>query len=89
MLTLKSEPDVRTQVGTSNALGKSNNNGQKPDAVLLAAAQVKEEDISVSKQQWIHAEPIKGIPMMSMLATPDGELYVLGDQLSFYKLPCR
>ena len=24
---------------------------------------------------------------MSMLATPDGELYVLGDQLSFYKLP--
>ena len=41
VLTLKSEPDVRTQVGTSNALDKSDSRGEKPDPILLAAAQVE------------------------------------------------
>ena len=87
VLDLESEPDVRTQIGSSSVSSKNDRAGQHPDDVLFAAAQSEGKDVSVPKQQWIQAEPIKGSPMMSMLATPEGELYVLGDQLSFYKLP--
>ena len=87
VLNLDSEPDVRTQLGSSATPSNNDSAGQQPDDILFAAAQVEGEDISIPKQQWLQAEPIKGSPMMSMLATPDGELYVLGDQLSFYKLP--
>ena len=87
VLNLESKPDVRTQIGGAAALSKNDGVGQQPDEVLFAAAQTDGEEVAVPKQQWIQAEPIKGSPMMSMLATPEGELYVLGDELSFYKLP--
>ncbi len=86
VLNLDAEPDVGRQFGNLNALDKSDNNGQKPNEVLLAAAQADGEDVSVSKQQWIQTEPIKGSPLMSILGTPEGDIYVLGDELSFYKL---
>ena len=87
VLNLDTKQDVRREFRNLNALGKSDNNGQKPDEVLLVAAQSDGEDVSVSKQQWIQTEPIKGSPLMSIFATPEGDLYVLGDELSFYKLP--
>ena len=87
VLNLEAEPDVRTQLGNAAAPSKNDRSGEQPNEVLFAAAQSEGEDVSVPKQQWIQAEPIKGSPMMSMLATPEGELYVLGDELSFYKLP--
>ena len=86
VLNLEAKPDVQNQLGNSNALGKSDNRGERPNEVLLAAAQA-DEDVSVPKKQWIQAEPIKGSPLMSMLGTPEGDVYVLGDELSFYKLP--
>ncbi len=89
VLNLEAKPDVRNLLGSPNALSKNDNRGEKPDAVLLAAAQSEEEDIAVSKQQWIQAEPIKGSPLMSILGTPEGDIYVLGDELSFYKLPAN
>ncbi len=88
-LNLEVKPSTRNQLVKANAFDKTDNNGQKPDAVLLAAAQSEEEDIAVSKQQWIQAEPIKGSPLMSILGTPEGDIYVLGDELSFYKLPAN
>ncbi len=87
VLNLEVEPDVLRQLGNSNALGVSENEGQKPDEVLLAAAQADGEDVSVPKQQWIQAEPIKGSPLTSMMGTPEGDIYVLGEELSLYKLP--
>ena len=88
VLNLESEPDIRTQLGNAAVPNKNmENSGQQPDEVLFAAAQAEGEDVSVPKQQWMQTEPIKGSPMMSMLATPEGEIYVVGDELSFYKLP--
>ena len=87
VLNLESKPDVRTQLGNAAAPSKNDGTGQQPDEVLFAAAQADGEDVSVPKQQWIQSQPMKGSPMMSMLATPEGELYVLGEQRSFYKLP--
>ena len=87
VLDIESKPDVRTQLGSAPAPSQNEGAGQQPDDVLFAAAQADGEDVSVPKQQWVQAEPMTGSPIMNMLATPEGELYVLGDQLSFYKLP--
>ena len=87
VVNLDTKQDVRREFRNLNALGKSDNRGEKPDDILLVAAQSDAEDVSVPKQQWIQAGPIKGSPLMSILATPEGDLYVLGDELSFYKLP--
>ncbi len=75
---LEVKPDVRRELRNTNALGESDNNGQKPDEVLLAAAETEEETVSVPKQQWIQSEPIEGSEAYSIFPTPEGELYVLG-----------
>ena len=86
VLNVDTKPDVRRELGSSNVLGKSNNRGEKPDEVLLAAAQTEGEDIVAPKQQWIQAKPIKGSGAGSFWATPEGDLYtdVHGN---FFKLP--
>ena len=87
VLDIESKPDIRTQLGSAVAPSKNDGTGQQPDDVLFAVAQAEGEDVSVPKQEWIQTEPIKGSPLMSMLGTPEGDVYVLGDELSFYKLP--
>ena len=82
---LEVKPNVRNQLANANALNKTDNNGQKPDAVLLAAAQSEGEDITAAKQQWIQSEPIRGSEVISVLATPEGEVYAFADR-NIYKL---
>ena len=86
VLNLETQPDVRNRLGNANAPGPNNNRGEKPDEVLLAAAQVEGEDVSVSKQQWIQSEPVKGNAVWRLLATPEEELYVLDPIARLYKL---
>ncbi|MDE0634959.1 MAG: sigma-70 family RNA polymerase sigma factor [Candidatus Poribacteria bacterium] len=83
---LDMQPDVRRELGNLNALGESDNRGEKPDEGLLSAAQVEGEDMSNQKQQWIHAKRVKGAPAWNLYATPEGELYVMTNYFSVYKL---
>ena len=85
VLNLEVEPDVLRQIGSTNALGNNNNNGQKPDEVLLAAAETDGEDVSVPKQQWIQSKPIEGTMVEGLLATSKGEVYTVADG-HIYKL---
>ena len=85
MLNLEAKPDVRTQLGSTAAPSKNEGAGQQPDEVLFAAAQADGEDVSVPKQQWIQAGPIKGSEADGLLATPDGEFYASADR-QIYKL---
>ncbi len=75
VLNLEVKPDIQNQLGNSKALGKSDNRGEKPDAVLLAAAQTEGEDVSVAKQQWVKSEPTRGSMVEGLLATSEGEIY--------------
>ena len=75
VLNLEVKPNIQNRLGSSNALGKSDNDGQKPDEVLLAEAQTEGEDVSVAKQQWVKSEPIRGSMVEGLLATSEGELY--------------
>ncbi len=77
VLNVDMESDERNQLGNSNALDISENNGQKPDEVLLAAAETEGENVSVPKQQWIQSEPVKGSQVYSLKGTAEGGLYAL------------
>ena len=77
VLDLEAEPDIRTQLGSSTAPSNNDGAGQRPDDVLFAAAQAEGEDVSVSKQRWIQAEPVKGSDVGGFLVTDDGEFYVI------------
>ena len=86
VLNLESEPDDRTQLGNANAQGKNNGAGQQPDEILFAAAQTEGEDVSISKQQWVQAEPARGTWLTTVFATPEGELYVVDGDVNIHKL---
>jgi RNA polymerase sigma factor (sigma-70 family) len=77
VLNLDTKPDVRRELGNSNARGENQSNGQKPDEVLLANAQVEGEDVSVPKRQWIQSKPIEGTMVEGLLATSEGAFYTL------------
>ena len=77
VLNLESEPDVRTQIGSSTTPSNNDGSGQQPDDVLFAAAQAEGENVSVPKQQWIQAEPLKGSDVGGLLVTDDGEFYTI------------
>ncbi len=83
---IDTKPDDRRQLGSSNASGNTNNSGQNPDEVSLAAAQDNGEDDSVLKQQWIEHERQFFTHPRNIFATPEGELYSLSAGGHFYKL---
>ncbi|RKU24396.1 hypothetical protein C6499_17145 [Candidatus Poribacteria bacterium] len=85
VLDLELKPDVRTQLGSTASPSKNDGAGQQPDEVLFAAAQTDGEDVSVPKQQWIRAGPIKGSAAKGLFVTPEGELYTFAD-MQVYKL---
>ncbi|MDE0015942.1 MAG: sigma-70 family RNA polymerase sigma factor [Candidatus Poribacteria bacterium] len=85
VLDIESKPDVRTQLGSTAAPSENDGASQQPDEVLFAAAQTDGEDVSIPKQQWIQAGPIKGSRAKGLLATSEGELYTFAD-MQVYKL---
>ncbi len=86
VVNLDTEPDLRRDIRSVNTLGNNENNGQKPDAVLLASAQSEGDDVSAPAPQWVQTAPIKGSEIDNLLVTPEGELYVLGSNQDIYKL---
>ena len=86
VLNIDTEPNIHNQFGNANIVGPSNNNEQKPDEVLFAAAQPEGEDIVTLKRQWIQSGRIQGSPVWRLLATPESELYVLDPFARLYKL---
>ena len=69
------EPEVRNQIGSANAVGKSDTPRQNPNEILLASAKEEGKDVSVSKQQWLQSAPMSGSSTQELLATSDGDLY--------------
>ena len=86
VLNLESEPDDRTQLGNVNAPNRNKGSVQQPDEILFAGAQTEGEDISLSKQQWMQAEPARGTWLTTIFSTPKDELYVVDDDLDMHKL---
>ena len=85
VLNIDIEPDIHNQLGNTNVLGISENDGQKPEDVLLAAAQVEGDDNSIPKQQWIQSIPLAGSTVEGLLATSQGVIYTIAHK-NLYKL---
>ncbi len=86
VLNLETDPDNRTQLGKANAPGRNNGAVQQPDEILFAAAQTEGEDVSISKRQWVQAEPARGTWLTTVFSTPKDELYVVDGDLNMHKL---
>ncbi len=69
------KPSVRTQVGKSDVTGRTEGAGQKPDAPLLAAAQVDEDEISKPIRQWRDAKGPEGGAVGTLFTTNSGDVY--------------
>ena len=82
---IKSEPDIRTQLGNSAAPNKNEGAGQRPDDVLFAAAQADGEDVSIPKQQWIQGSSLGDTSAKTLLTTPEREIYVIDGYGAIYK----
>ena len=80
VLNLEAKPDIRTQLGNAAAPSKNDGSDERPDNVLFAAAQTEGEDVSVPKQQWIQAEPVKGSDVDALSVTSEGELYTVANK---------
>ena len=52
VLNLESKPDVRTQLGNANGLGKGNISNQQPDNVSASVAEAQSEEIDKDYSQW-------------------------------------
>ncbi len=88
VLNLDTTQDVKNQLGSSNPLSINDNNGQKPDEVLLAAADTEGKDTSAQKQQWIQRNgPETGISMSNLFHTSEGEVYFIHPSNTILKLP--
>ncbi|RKU26727.1 hypothetical protein C6497_13110 [Candidatus Poribacteria bacterium] len=84
------EPDFRNQMGSANAIGKSDTPRQKPNEVLFAAAEANGEvkNISNRQQEWIQSTPMSGSSTQELLATSEGDLYSYTTG-HLYKLPAN
>ena len=80
------EPEVRNQIGSTNAVGKSDTPKQNPDEVLLAAAETEGEDKGSLSKQWIPGK-VPGISgwVRTLFLTTDGKIYLLDNSDNIYK----
>lgn len=86
VLDIDMKTDIRNQTGSEDSFSNNDKHGQRLDDKSIAASQNDSVDISSTKQQWIPTSPIKGSPLRALNATPEGEIYALGDELHLYKL---
>ncbi|MCG9131478.1 sigma-70 family RNA polymerase sigma factor [Candidatus Poribacteria bacterium] len=85
VLDIESKPDVRTQLGRAAAPGQNDGAGQRPDAVLFAAAQADGDDISIRKQQWVQGNAPSGPSLRTLFRTSKGEIYIVDGGGGIYK----
>ncbi len=87
VLDIQAKPDLRTQTGRFDTIGKNNSAGpQASEPVMLAAAQVEKETRPSTKQQWIQASgPEEGSSVSGLLASSWGDVYA-ATRIGIYRL---
>ena len=83
----ETKPDLRTQVGRFESMGKSKSVGpQVSEPIMLAAAQVEKETRPSTKQQWVQVSgPTKGRSVSNILASSWGDVYAVS-KIGIYRL---
>ena len=88
VLNLESEPDVRTQIGSSTASGKSIVFAQQPDEGPVVSAAAESDETSENYTQWElpkEAKALLGKGGINMIAfSPDGTQLAVGSNIGVW-----
>ena len=84
---IQTKPDLRTQAGRFDSIGRSKSVGpQVSEPIMLAAAQVEKETRPSTKRQWVQVSgPAKGRSVSNLLASSWGDVYA-ASRIGIYKL---
>ncbi len=85
---LASKPDVRTQIGSTNAQGKQNNPNRRPNETLVLSSEAQAEETMKDWTQWelpIAAKARLGKGKVNAIKfTPDGTLLAVGTSIGVW-----
>ena len=77
VLPLKLKPDIKTQQGNTNTVGRSSSVGSKADAQLLSATQ-SDVDVLETEPKWVQAKQLTGGEVRDLFLTSEKGLYAVG-----------
>ena len=78
VLPLQLKPDVRTQLGSTNTIGKNSSTGSRTNAQPLVALQSEAVEVLDTEPQWIQSEKLTGGDVKNLFLTSDKALYAVG-----------
>lgn len=85
VLPLKLKPDVRTQFGRADILGKNSGSGSQVKPLLIAPGQTNEADVPVAEPQWIQTKGPRGVSSAGLFLASDHTLYAIA-KTGLYRL---
>ena len=87
VLDIQAKPDLRNQAGRFDTIGKRSSTGsQLSEPVTLGAAQLENEMLPSTQQQWIQASgPEEGATTSGLMASSKGDIYA-ASSVGVYRL---
>lgn len=78
VLPLQLKPDVRTQLGRTDTIGRNRSTGSRTDGQPLVAVQSEAVEVLDTEPQWIQSKELTGGDIKNLFLTSDKILYAVG-----------
>jgi len=78
VLPLQLKPDVRTQLGSTDTIGRNRSTGSRTDGQPLVAVQSEAVEVLDTEPQWIQSKELTGGDIKNLFLTSDKTLYAVG-----------
>ena len=78
VLPLRLKPDVKTQLGSTNAVGRSSSTGSRANGQPLVAVPSEAVEVLDTEPQWIQSEKLTGGDVKNLFLTSEKGLYAVG-----------
>ena len=78
VLPLRLKPDVKTQLGSTNAVGRSSSPGSRTNGQPLVAVPSEAVEVLDTEPQWIQSEKLTGGDVKNLFLTSEKVLYAVG-----------
>ena len=78
VLPLQLKPDVRTQLGSTNTIGRNSSTGSRTNGQPLVALQSEAVEVLDTEPQWIQSEKLTGGDVKNLFLTSNKTLYAVG-----------
>lgn len=78
VLPLQLKPDVRTQLGNTNTIGRNSSTGSRTNGQPLVALQSEAVEVLDTEPQWIQSKELTGGDIKDLFLTSEKALYAVG-----------